>query len=126
MEYEITEDTHDSASCSEYESENEDTDENESENTDESQQSEFEINLETETIEYVNGSILEEYNEENPCILCGRGAFCELEFHLYPICLCGKAWYHPACTIKCLRVAYGASYFLPIICPYCYPKKKSK
>lgn len=76
-----------------------------------------------EPVQYVNGSILEEYSEEDPCLLCGKGPFCELEYHLIPFCGCGKAWYHPACTVKCMRIACGQAYFLPLVCPYCNPKK---
>ena len=80
-------------------------------------------NIEEDAVEYVNGSILEEYSEEDPCLLCGKGPFCELEYHLVPFCGCGKAWYHPACTVKCMRIACGEAYFLPMVCPYCHPKK---
>ncbi len=80
--------------------------------------------LEDQSVTFVNGSILEEYSEEDPCLLCGRGPFCELEYHLVPFCGCGKAWYHPACTIKCLRIAYGQPYFVPMVCPFCHPKKQ--
>ncbi len=80
--------------------------------------------LEDQSVTFVNGSILEEYSEEDPCLLCGRGPFCELEYHLVPFCGCGKAWYHPACTIKCLRIAYGQPYFVPMVFPFCHPKKQ--
>lgn len=109
---------------SEGEGEGEGDSEGEQSDTFEYEQDSNDENTDISSVVFVNGSILEEYSEENPCLLCGKGPFCELEYHLHPFCGCGKAWYHPACTIKCLRIAYGQPYFVPIICPFCHPKQQ--
>jgi hypothetical protein len=123
MENEIQEEfiTSESASYSDSGYNSESDCESDCENEDDTESIE---ELEYQTVTFVNGSILEEYSEDDPCLLCGRGPFCELEYHLVPFCGCGKAWYHPACTIKCLRIAYGQPYFVPMICPFCHPKKQ--
>lgn len=71
-----------------------------------------------EDMSWVGTSTVEEFNGENPCLLCGEGPYREAEYHLYPICGCGQSWYHPACTTQLVKCMYGVCWVETLVCPH--------
>ncbi len=78
---------------------------------------------------WVGTSVVEEYDGTCPCLICGEGPYREAEYHLFPICGCGRSWYHPACSTQLVKSAFGVCWIEPLICPYfpgCFSSEAGK